>query len=81
MILRMVGFPQALMEFQQLFPNETACARHLEIRWPEGFECPSCGLVGDPWRLRARLRVLECCHCGEEAHPNPVKSGLPVSIG
>ena len=67
MILRMIDFPQTLLEFQQLFPNETACARHLEqIRWPEGFECPSCCLVGDPWRLRARPRVLECRYCGHQ---------------
>jgi hypothetical protein len=41
--LRMIDLPQTLLEFQQLFPNETACTRHMErIRWPEGFECPSC---------------------------------------
>lgn len=67
MISRMLDLPQTLLEFQQLFPNETACARHLErIRWPEGFECPSCDLVGDPWRLRARPRVLECRYCGHQ---------------
>jgi transposase-like protein/predicted RNA-binding Zn-ribbon protein involved in translation (DUF1610 family) len=67
MISRMVDLPQTLLEFQQLFPDEKACARHLErTRWPEGFECPSCGVVGDPWRLRARPRVVECRHCGHQ---------------
>lgn len=62
----MSNYPRTLLEFQQLFPDETACARHLErIRWPEGFECPSCGVVGEPWRLRTRPRVLECRQCGQ----------------
>ena len=61
----MTDYPRTLLEFQHLFPDEVACARHLErIRWPEGFECPSCGRVGDPWRLQARPRVLECHQCG-----------------
>ena len=63
----MVDFPQTLLEFQRLFPDEAACACHLErMRWPEGFECPSCGVVGDPWRLRSRPRVVECRHCGHQ---------------
>lgn len=63
----MPDFPKTLLEFQQIFPNEVACARHLErIRWPEGFECLACGLLGDPWRLPSRPRVLECRHCGHQ---------------
>lgn len=61
----MSNYPQTLLEFQNLFPNELACARYLErIRWPEGFECPSCSYIGDPWRLQSRPRVLECRQCG-----------------
>ena len=68
MILRMPDYPRTLLEFQHLFPDEAACARHLErIRWPEGFECPTCDQVGEPWRLQARPRVLECRHCGHQA--------------
>ena len=64
MILRMSEYPRTLLEFQKLFPDEAACARHLErIRWPEGFKCPYCGHVGDPYRIQARLRVLECRQC------------------
>lgn len=47
--------------------DETACARRLErIRWPEGFKCPSWGQVGNPWRLQAGPRVLECRQCGHQ---------------
>jgi hypothetical protein len=61
----MSNYPRSLLEFQHLFPDETACSRHLErIRWPDGFKCPSCDQVGDPWRLQARPRVLECRQCG-----------------
>lgn len=65
MALGMSDYPKTLLEFQHLFPDETACARHLElIRWPEGFKCPSCSQVDDPWRLQARPGVLECRQCG-----------------
>jgi len=64
----MSNYPRTLLEFQHLFPDEPSCLLHLErVRWPEGFECPSCGKVGDPWRLRARPRVLECRQCGYQA--------------
>ena len=64
MILCMSEYPRTLLEFQKLFPDEAACARHLErIRWPEGFKCPYCGQIGDPYRIQARLRVLECRQC------------------
>ena len=67
MIRGMLDYPRTLLEFQHLFPDEAACARHLErIRWPEGFKCPSCGQVGEPWRLQARPRVLECRQCGQQ---------------
>ncbi len=64
----MSNYPRTLLEFQHLFPDELSCSHHLErIRWPEGFECPSCGKVADPWRLRTRPRVLECRQCGHQA--------------
>jgi len=64
MILRMSEYPRTLLEFQKLFPDETACATHLErIRWPEGFNCPYCGQAGDPYHIQARPHVLECRKC------------------
>ena len=67
MLRGMSDCPRTLLEFQHLFPDEVACARHLErIRWPEGFKCPSCDQLGEPWRLQARPRVLECRQCGQQ---------------
>ena len=34
----MTDFPRSLLEFQQRFPDEEACAAYLAIlRWPAGF--------------------------------------------
>jgi len=59
------GFPTSLPEFQRVFPDDGACARYLEaIRWPDGFACTKCGLVGDPYRFATRSSVvLRCRGC------------------
>ncbi len=59
------GFPTSLPEFQRVFPNDEACAKYLEaLRWPEGFVCPKCGVVGEPYRFPTRSSVvLRCRTC------------------
>jgi hypothetical protein len=59
------GFPTSLPEFQRAFPDDAACARYLEsIRWPDGFACPKCKLVGEPYRFQTRSSVvLRCRAC------------------
>ena len=48
-------FPQSLPEFQRLFPDDAACAAYLErARWSDGFVCPYCGFVAEPFRLGRR---------------------------
>jgi transposase-like protein len=58
-------FPTSLPKFQRVFPDDGACARYLEaIRWPSGFSCPKCGLVGEPYRFATRSSVvLRCRGC------------------
>jgi|TARA_Y100000815_G_scaffold272447_1_gene301394 hypothetical protein len=57
-------FPQSLPEFQRLFPDDGACAAYLErIRWGDGFACPHCGIVGEPFRIATRPGVLTCRAC------------------
>ena len=57
-------FPTTLLEFQRAFPDEAACARHLEqLRWPDGFACGRCGGTGDPYRVKSRPSVLQCRGC------------------
>src|SRR3990167_3021641 len=59
------GFPTHLPEFQHVFPNDAACAKYLEtLRWPDGFACPKCGEIGEPYRFPKRSSVvLRCRGC------------------
>lgn len=59
------GFPTSLPEFQRVFPNDGACAAYLEaVRWPDGFTCTKCGVVGEPYRFPKRSStVLRCRVC------------------
>lgn len=60
--------PTTLLEFQRAFPDDTACAAHLEkLRWPKGFVCAKCGIAGDPYRRRTRPAVLQCRACRAQA--------------
>ena len=57
-------FPESLLGFQRLFPDDAACAAYLEkSRWNGGFACPHCGIVGDPFRFENRPGVLRCRSC------------------
>lgn len=56
-------FPRTIVEFQQWFPDDEACAEYLfESRWPEGFRCPRCG-HGHSWPVSKRRVLLECAAC------------------
>ena len=57
-------FPNTYREFVQHFPDDSACAAYLEhLRWPDGFHCPACMTLGDPWRqTRGRLVCPACRH-------------------
>jgi transposase-like protein len=58
-------YPRTYREFVEMFPDDLACARYLEaLRWPDGFECPKCGVAAEPWRqTRGRLKCSSCrCH-------------------
>jgi len=62
----MTDFPRSLIEFQQRFSDETACAQYLiATRWPDGFVCPGCG-GGKAWRLETRAWTFECANCGRQ---------------
>src|SRR5580692_13186331 len=59
------GFPTSLPEFQNVFPDDDACAKYLErMRWPDGFACPRCKQPGEPYRFPTRSSiVLRCREC------------------
>ena len=56
--------PNTHRQFVQRFPDDEACAQFLEqLRWPDGFCCPACQIVGTPWRqTRGRLVCTTCHH-------------------
>ncbi len=56
--------PANLLDFQRMFPDETACLQYLEhIRWPNGFICKKCTKLGKPFKIAVRPRVLKCRSC------------------
>ena len=57
-------YPRTWSQFLSWFPSDEACAAYLErLRWPEGFICPRCGLVRQPYRgTRIRLVCQSCRH-------------------
>lgn len=56
--------PRAPTDFESRFPSEAACVEHLaQIRWPDGFVCPTCD-GRKAWKT-GRL-LLHCAGCGHQ---------------
>ena len=61
-------YPLNILDFQRMFPDEGACLTYLEkLRWPKGFACENCSIVGEPFRITSRPRVLKCRSCHYES--------------
>jgi len=59
-------YPRNWNEFLDRFASEEACLAYLEgLRWPQGFVCPSCGVVQPAYRS-SRLRLM-CRSCGHQS--------------
>jgi len=55
-------YPNTYREFVGMFPDVQACTAYLtRIRWPEGFICPSCGVVSTPWNQSRHRLVCPAC--------------------
>ncbi len=62
----MSDFPRSLIEFQQRFSDEGACAKYLfAARWPQGFVCPGCS-ASKAWELQTKPWTWECAACGRQ---------------
>ena len=62
-----VDCPMNILEFQKMFADEADCLKYLErVRWPDCFCCSKCFLVGEPFRIAKRPRVLKCRSCHYE---------------
>lgn len=79
-------FPTSLPDFMRLFPDDVACAAHMEkVRWPDGFACQYCGWHGEPYRFPKRSSVvLRCRSCGRDtsltANTVMQRTHTPISI-
>ena len=55
-------YPATWVEFLDRFSSDDACARYLEnVRWPQGFACPQCGVVGEPYRSSRNRMMCRSC--------------------
>jgi len=56
-------YPKTLLELEERFATEEQCRAYLtELRWPEGFVCPSCGGQKSWPAGRGRLICAACRH-------------------
>ena len=61
--------PQTIAQFFKQFPDDEICLNHLfEIRFGQGFECPSCERPSKWFRIKAE-RAYSCQWCGHHLHP------------
>jgi transposase-like protein len=57
----MEDYPRTLLELERRFATEEACRLYLEqLRWPEGFLCPTCA-GRKAWPMRSGLQLCAGC--------------------
>ena len=57
-----VDYPRTFQEFDEWFGSEAKCREYVRrLRWPDGFVCQECGVVGEAWVVsRERFRCRSC---------------------
>lgn len=57
-------YPRIYREFVEWFPDNESCLNYLvKLRWPNGFSCPECNIVSEPWyQTRGRMVCPKCRH-------------------
>lgn len=61
--------PQTVREFFKQFSDDEACLTHLfNVRFGQGFTCPSCERPSNWYRIKAE-RAYSCQWCGHHLHP------------
>ena len=57
----------SILEFQERFHSEEECHEHLyNMRWSDGFVCPKCGVMDEPFKIASR-NLYQCKHCRHQA--------------
>ena len=45
-----VDYPRTFVEMDECFRTEAGCRAYIQrLRWPGGFVCECCSVVGEPW--------------------------------
>lgn len=59
--------PEEQVFWESLLSSEQACSEYLfQLKWPQGFRCPSCS-HGHAYTITTRKQPLyECSHCGHQ---------------
>ncbi len=61
--------PLTTTQFFRQFPDDESCLQHLfNVRFGQGYECPSCGRPSNWYRIKAE-RAYSCQWCGHHLHP------------
>jgi transposase-like protein len=57
-----VDYPRTFQEFDEWFATEAKCREYIRrLRWPDGFICQNCGVIGNAWIMsRDRFRCRSC---------------------
>jgi transposase-like protein len=57
-----VDYPRTFQEFDEWFATEAKCRVYIRrLRWPDGFVCQNCGVIGNAWIMsRDRFRCRSC---------------------
>ena len=55
-------YPQTYREFVTMFPDNQSCTDFLyKLRWKDGFTCPECGALSEPWHQTHQRLVCPYC--------------------
>lgn len=56
-----MNYPANQMEFEKMFKIEQDCIDYLKsVRWPHGFECPTCGSIRYWKKIKDRFECIDC---------------------
>ena len=57
-------YPRTLTQFNAWFSKEEDCRKYLlQLRWPTGFQCPSCH-TSEAWLTKRGM--MHCTQCGHQ---------------
>ena len=61
--IRGVDYPRTFQEMDERFRDDAACREYIRhLRWPDGFVCPHCEGIGEPWMMSDGLLRCRSCH-------------------